>query len=221
MRLEGYFDYRSPFTYLAIEPVADLAHRHGVRAEWFPIRLPALESFGERPMGHNFAKGTAYVGIDMQRWARRRGIEVRTPPALLRHLESTPARHSVLGRDHPLDTELALRGAVVARRLGCFDAYHRSVFRALWTDGEDVTRDEVVAQAFARAGAAGTACVREAKADAAGDELARLTREADERGVFGVPTFFVGDQMFWGQDRLAFVEDEIARRRGSGEAPPR
>jgi len=102
MSLEGYFDYRSPFPYLAIGPFAELARRHGVRAEWLPIRLPALESFAERPMGHTFAKRVAYVGIDMQRWARRRGIEVRTPPALLRHLETTPARETVLGRDHPL-----------------------------------------------------------------------------------------------------------------------
>jgi 2-hydroxychromene-2-carboxylate isomerase len=213
--LEAYFDYRSPFPYLAIGPVAALAQRHGVRVEWIPIRLPALESFGERPMGHNFAKRNAYVGIDMQRWARRLGLEVRTPPALLRHLESTPARQTVLGRDHPLDTELALRGAVVARRLGCFDAYHDSVFRALWTDGEDVTCDEIVARAFARAGVDGVACVREAKTDLTGNELARLTRKADERGVFGVPTFFVGEQMFWGQDRLDFVDEELTRRKGA------
>ncbi|MEZ4282602.1 MAG: 2-hydroxychromene-2-carboxylate isomerase [Myxococcota bacterium] len=210
--LEVYFDYRSPFPYLAIQPVAALAQRHGVRVDWLPIRLPALESYAERPMGHNFVKRNTYVGIDLQRWARRLGLEVRTPPALLRHIDSTPAHQNVLGRDHPLDTELALRGAVVARRLGCFDAYHRSLSRALWTDGEDVTQDEVVARAFMRAGADGADGLREAKSDWAGDELARLTREADERGVFGVPTFFVDGQMFWGQDRLDFVDEALAGR---------
>ncbi len=213
--LEAYFDYRSPFPYLAIGRVAELAQRHGIRVEWLPIRLPALESYGERPMGHNFAKRNAYVGIDLQRWARRVGLEVRTPPALLRRLESPPARQTVLGRDHPLDTELALRGAVVARRIGCFDAYHRSLSRALWTDGEDVTQDEVVARAFERAGADGGEALLEAKSDGAGNELARLTREADERGVFGVPTFFVGEQMFWGQDRLDFVDEALAGRQSA------
>jgi len=210
VKLDAYFDYRSPFPYLAVEPVADLARRHGVAVEWLPIRLPALESFALRPMGHTFAKRVAYVGIDVQRWARRRGTLVRTPPALLRHLERTPARETVLGRDHPLDTELALRGALVARRLGCFDAYHRAIFQALWTDAQDVTREEVVAGAFERAGADAAACLRAARSGACGEELARVTREADARGVFGVPTFFVGDEMFWGQDRLDFVEEALA-----------
>jgi 2-hydroxychromene-2-carboxylate isomerase len=177
--VDGYFDYRSPFPYLAIDPLAALAQRHGVAADWLPIRLPALESFRERPMGHNYAKRVSHVGTDMRRWARRRGLELVTPPALLRHLASPEARSTVLGRDHPLDTELALRGAGVARRRGCLDAYHRSIYRALWTEGLDVTSEAVVARAFHAAGADGAACVREARGDAAGEELARRSDAGD------------------------------------------
>lgn len=212
MKVEAYFDYRSPFPYLAIEPLAALARRHDAAVDWRPIRLPGLESFAERPMTHAIPKRLAYVAADMRRWARRRGVEIRTPEALQRSLERSAPGAQVLGRDHPLDTELALRGAVVARRLGCFDAYHRSLYRSLWTDGEDATREEVVARAFERAGADGTRGVHEAQAAATGDELARLTREADDRGVFGVPTFFVAGEMFWGQDRLDFVEEALAAR---------
>ena len=185
MKLECYYDYRSPFPYLAIDALAVLAGRHGAPVEWIPIRHPELPSYRDRPMSHSVAKRVAYIATDMQRWARRRGLEVRTPSVLLRHVQSPPTAQVVLGLDHPLDTELALRGAVAARRGGCFDGYHRSIYRALWTDGEDVIRDEIVARAFERAGADEAACLREARADATGGELARLTHEADGRGSSG------------------------------------
>jgi len=208
-RLDCYFDYRSPFPYLAIAPVRELAARYAVAAEWFPIRLPGLSTYRQRPMGHTLTKRVAYVGIDMQRWARRRGLEIRTPEVLMRQVERPPVQ--VLGAQHPLDTERALRGALVAKRRGVFDAYHEAVSRALWGRGEDVARPDVLARAVAGAGLDADALLRDADADEVGAELDRLTQTADDRGVFGVPTFFVGDEMFWGQDRLDFVEEELAR----------
>ena len=208
-RLECYFDYRSPFPYLAIRPVGRLAEKFGVEVEWIPIRLPGLSTYRERPMGHTLTKRVRYIGIDVQRWARRRGVEIRTPAALLRQVENPPPQ--LLGRDHPLDTERALRGALIANRLGVFDAYHEATNRSLWGRGEDIAAEETLAGIVREIGQDASSFLESIESDEIEGELTRLTREADDRGVFGVPTFFVGDEMFWGQDRLDFVEEEIAR----------
>jgi len=161
-------------------------------------------------MGHTLTKRVTYIAIDAQRWARRRGVPLRPPEVLMRQVERPPKE--VLGRDHPLDTELALRGALVARHRGVFDAYHAAVSRALWGRGEDLGQRETLARAVSEAGIDAGPFLREAGDTAVGDALTRLTREADDRGVFGVPTFFVGDEMFWGQDRLEFVEEALQAR---------
>lgn len=216
--LEGFFDYRSPFPYLAIEPIAALAERHGIRVEWTPIQLPRLSSYRDRPMGHSFPKRNAYVARDLQRWAERRGVEIRTPDVLAAAASGTAARPGpVKGSDHPLDTDPLLRGAVLARRLGRFDAYHREAYATLWGSGVKDTLEV----ALDRAGEAiGQPPDRFRRAIAEPDvrvELDAATEEADRRGVFGVPTFFVGDEMFWGQDRIDFVEEAVERALADGQ----
>lgn len=209
-QIDCYFDYRSPFPYFAIGPVAEIVRRYGAEAEWLPIRLPGLSTYRERPMGHTLVKRAAYIAMDAQRWARHRGVPLVPPAALLRPVESSPA--AVLGRDHPLDTELALRGALVAKHRGTFAAYHAAVSHALWGRGEDVGVRDVLARAIAESGVDPEPLLQEAVRAETGDELTRATEAADARGVFGVPTFFVGDEMFWGQDRLDFVEEAVARQ---------
>jgi 2-hydroxychromene-2-carboxylate isomerase len=207
-RLECYFDYRSPFPYLALAAVDELCGRLGARARWIPIRLPELSTYRERPMGHTLAKRNAYISLDMQRWARRRGVVVKPPDVLLAAVGAQ--RSPVLGRDHPLDTEDLLRGAVVAGWRDVFEPYLRASFRAVWGRGEDPSDPSTLTRVLDEIGeAAGPflAAIREA---ATAEALDRSTREADDRGVFGVPTFFVGDEMFWGQDRLDFVEEALA-----------
>jgi 2-hydroxychromene-2-carboxylate isomerase len=207
-RLECYYDYRSPFPFLATEPVAELGRRHSVAVEWIPIRLPELSSYRERPMGHTFPKRNAYIALDMQRWARRRGVEIRAPRVLLSSAQRRPA--SILGKDHPLDTEAALRGALVAKHRGVFDAYHRGVNRSLWGEGEDVSREEILARVIQEIGEDPASFRKSIDSEEVAAELGQRTEEADDRGVFGVPTFFVDDEMFWGQDRLDFVEEALA-----------
>lgn len=208
-RFDCYFDYRSPFPYLALGPVAELGRRYGVVPEWIPIRLPGLGTYALRPMGHNLPKRNAYVALDMQRWARRRGVTVR-PPQVLLASSPTPQR-PVLGRDHPMDTERLLRAATVAKAKGhaVFERYLRASMEAVWGRGEDpaaaATLDGILGEIGADREAFGAA-IEAPETTAALDQA---TREADDRGVFGVPTFFVDEEMFWGQDRLDFVEEAL------------
>jgi 2-hydroxychromene-2-carboxylate isomerase len=211
-RFDCYFDYRSPFPFLALAPVAELGRRHGILPDWIPIRLPGLSTYALRPMGHNLPKRNAYVAVDMQRWAARRGVTVR-PPQVLLGAVPTPER-PVLGRDHPMDTERLLRAATYARARGraIFDAFLAASLGAVWARGEDPASGATLDAILAEIGADRDAYHAAIEAPETAAALEQATREADGRGVFGVPTFFVDDAMFWGQDRLDFVEEALAAR---------
>jgi len=217
LTLECYFDYRSPFPYLAIDPIAELALRHDLSVDWVPIRLPGLSSYRDRPMGHSFPKRNAYVARDLQRWARRRGVEIRTPDILA--AAASTAGESVApikGSDHPMDTDDLLRGAVLARRIGAFDAYHRTAYRTLWGSGLADTLEIALARAIDATGEDPVSFRESLASDDVDAELEASTEAADRRGVFGVPTFFVGEEMFWGQDRIDFVEEAVEAARAQG-----
>ena len=206
-RIECYFDYRSPFPYLALAAVAEISRRHDVESMWIPIRLPELSSYRERPMGHTLKKRNAYISLDMQRWARRREVVVRPPEVLLAAVERQQS--PVLGRDHPLDTERLLRGAVVAAERKIADVYLEASMRAVWGRGEDPAAEATIAGVLDEIGESAGPFLAAIDQPSTAASLTRSTREADARGVFGVPTFFVGDEMFWGQDRLDFVEEAL------------
>lgn len=208
--IEVYFDYRSPYAYLATEPVYALAARCQAELVWKPIRLPALSSYRERPLNSSYPKKMAYLAKDVQRWAIRLGVSCRFPRAL--RSEPEQSGNVVFGKDHPLDTDRALRGALVAQARGVFNAYHRAVFAALWAEGKNIGHPDVLAAIITQIGHDPAAFGPLLDSESIHAQLETLTREADERGVFGVPTFFVGQEMFWGNDRLDFVEQELHKR---------
>lgn len=217
-RVEVYYDYRSPYAYLAVERVYALAARHNAELVWKPIRLPELSSYRERPLNSSYPKKMAYLRADLQRWAEKFGVPLTFPRGM--QPPSGAVAGVVVGKQHPLDTDVALRGALVARARGVFDAYHRVVFRALWGEGRNIAQPSVLQELLEEI-AQDYASFREAAdAPTVHEQLRALTQEADERGVFGVPTFLVGDAMFWGNDRLEFVEQLLTSREVSYARAP-
>jgi len=103
------------------------------------------------------------------------------------------------------DTSLALRGALVAKDEGRFAEYHHPMYQARWADPRDVSDPDTVRQFLSSAGLDGEAALARAESNELTDRLASDTQEAIERGVFGVPTIFVDDEMFWGNDRFELV----------------
>ncbi|MBJ19204.1 MAG: thioredoxin domain-containing protein [bacterium] len=103
------------------------------------------------------------------------------------------------------DTSLALRGALVAKDEGRFAEYHHPIYAARWAAPRDLSEPAVVRQFLSSAGLDGKAALARAESEELTDRLKRETCEAIERGVFGVPTIFVGDEMFWGNDRFELV----------------
>lgn len=177
-----YFDFISPYAYVAWKRVHVLAAEHGREVEPVPVLFAALlDAHGTKGPAEVPAK-REYVFKDALRRATMAGLRLVPPPA------------------HPFNPLLALRVASLD-----FDAPTRravidALFDAVWGDGPGVTDPATVAARLTRAGIDGEAAVREAATDAAKARVRAQTDEALARGVFGVPTLRVDGELFWGYD---------------------
>ncbi len=169
--------------------VASAAARHEAELVYRPILLGALfKAIGTPlvPIAEMSEAKRRHQKLDMHRWAEARGVDLVWPSRFpLRTVK--PLRMTLL-------TDDATRPALIA-----------SLMRACWVEDRDPDDDEVLRECAKRAGA-DEALVEATRTDDAKAALRASTTEAIERGVFGVPTFIVDDQLFWGQDRLDFVE---------------
>jgi 2-hydroxychromene-2-carboxylate isomerase len=136
-----------------------------------------------------------YVGRDVNRWARRYGVELGSNPHF------------------PVNTVLAMRAAVALLSgdadPAVFRAYHDAAFRAMWIEGADLADEGVVRDLVGKAGGDADALIARCGQAEVKDALRANTDEAVERGAFGAPSFFVGDELFFGNDRLDFVEEAL------------
>jgi len=187
--VEFFFDYGSPFSYLADTQLPEIAARVGASITHRPMLLGAvLKATGNSSPMAVPAKAR-YMGRELERWAKRYGVPFRPNPfPFLRN------------------TLRLMRGAVASRGLGIFERYHPAVFAASWADALDLGDDEVFRSVLRRAGVDASELFRAIDEQSTKDELRRATEIAVERGVLGAPTFFVDDEMFWGNDRLDWVE---------------
>lgn len=193
--LEFFYDFVSPYSYLASTRVEAEARRAGGTVRFRPFLLGGvLKATGNHPPLETPAK-LKHMWVDLQRWASRLPVPLVLPPGF------------------PVASLLALRGALEAERLGKLVPYTHAVYRAHWAEGKDIADPQVLAAAASAAGLDGAAVV--AAAPRYKEALARQTQEAVERGAFGAPTFFVaapgGEEMFVGNDRLDFACEALAR----------
>lgn len=188
-----FFDFGSPAAYLAWTQVPRLAAETGAQAVYRPMLLGGVfqATGNQSPVGVP-AKGR-YTFTDFDRFARRYGVPLKRNPHF------------------PINTLMLMRGAVGLQRTdpGRFMAYGDAVYRAIWVDSLNLNDPTVVGQVLAGAGFDPQAMLALCNDAATKDALKAATQEAVDRGVFGAPTFFVGDQMFWGQDRMDFVKEAL------------
>jgi len=183
------FDYGSPAAYLAWTQLGKLAADTGATVVMKPILLGRVfQSTGNRAPITVPAKGS-YLFKDLNRYAKAYGV----PLALNPHF---PINTITLMR---IDVALSLAGDA---RL---DAYRSAVFNGVWAEQKNMGDAATVAAVLAPAGFEPDELAEMAADPRVKETLKTWTQEAVDRGVFGAPTFFVGDEMFWGQDRLDFV----------------
>ena len=187
--LEFFYDFVSPYSYLASTRVEVVAARTGATLRWRPFLLGGVLKATENRAPIEIPAKGRHMWLDLDRWAARLGVPFARPPVF------------------PAPSILALRAALASEPLGRLVPFSHAVFRAYFVEGRDLSRPEVVAAAAAEAGLDGAALV--AAAPGHKEALARQTQEAIDRGAFGAPAFFVGDQLFVGNDRLDFVEEAL------------
>ncbi len=187
------FDYGSPAAYLAWTQLGKLAADTGATVVMKPMLLGGVfQATGNRAPITVPAKGS-YLFKDLNRYARAYGV----PLAMNPHF---PINTITLMR---IDVALSLAGDT---RL---DAYRKAVFNGVWAEQKNMGDPATVAAVLAGAGFEADELVEMASDPQVKETLKTWTQEAVERGVFGAPTFFVGDEMFWGQDRLDFVRSAL------------
>jgi 2-hydroxychromene-2-carboxylate isomerase len=191
-RIEFFYDYASTYSYLAHLEIEKLAQAKGAELVFRPMVLGFVFKATGNSMPASVPAKAAYMTHDVRRWVRQYGLPFKMPSAF------------------PVNTIRALRTAVAALEEGSFGAYHHAVMKAYWADDQDIG-DAATLTAVARdAGLDGDRLVARAEEPVIKEGLKSNTDEAVARGVFGAPTFFVGDQMFWGNDRLHFVAEALA-----------
>jgi 2-hydroxychromene-2-carboxylate isomerase len=196
-KVEFHFDFGSPNAYLAHQVVPEIEKRTSIKFAYVPILLGGVfkltnnRSPAEKMAG--VKNRLEYERLEMQRFVRRHGINFTWNPFF------------------PVNTLLVMRGAIAAEREGVFARYIDEVFRNMWAEPKDMDDPEVVGAALAESGFDAPRLLALTQEQAVKDQLIKNTETSVARGTFGSPTFFVGDDIFFGKDRLRDVEEEIAR----------
>jgi 2-hydroxychromene-2-carboxylate isomerase len=185
--IKFYYDYKSPFTYLAFAPALELETTHDARLRFIPFEVDVRSAYGgeleQRPEREWFK--VRYLYADARRFANDRGLIIRGP-------------HKIF------DSRKALMSGLYADRHGCFREYSRRVFERFFRRELDLENPAALAAVLAELGLDSNDFRH--FADIEGEAaLHRAGEEAGRDGVFGVPTLIVAGEMFWGNDRIKWL----------------
>lgn len=192
------FDFGSPNAYLSHQVIPAIEARTGVAFTYVPILLGGLfklsnnrspvEAFRDIP------SKLAYDQLEVKRFVEKHGLA---------RFQYNP--------HFPVNTLKIMRGAVAADALGCFKPYVDAVYAAMWEQGRNMDDVAEIGAVLSVAGLDSGALMAQSQDAGVKARLLANTEQAHQRGAFGSPTFFVGDAMYFGKDRLREVEEEIQR----------
>ena len=191
-----FFDVVCPYAYLAHTQLHALGEKTGVRPTWKPILLGGLfrlTGAGDGPMASMSANKARLNLLDMHRWAEHHGVPLNMPAS------------------HPRRSVFAMRSIIASNDV---ERAARALYPAYWRDDQDITRPDVVARVLDEAGLDGATITERANELSVKQTLRANTDDAAVAGAFGVPTFLVRvgarpPELFYGQDRLLFVETAL------------
>ena len=200
---EFHFDFGSPNAYLAHLVLPGIEARTGVRFEYVPVLLGGIFKLtNNRSPAESLAgirNKPSYEQLEMQRFLRRHGItRFRMNPHF------------------PVNTLVLMRGALATRELGVFERYVDEVFAHMWAEPKKLDDPAVLRAALEASGFDAARLLERAQTPPIKQQLIENTERSVERGSFGAPTFFVGDEIFFGKDRLREVEEAIREAQSDG-----
>ena len=191
--VEFFYDFGSPTVYLAATQLPAIAAAVGATIDWRPMLLGGVfKSTGNQSPVVVPAKA-AYMNNDLKRFAKRYGVPFSFNPHF------------------PINTLALMRGAVAYQDdVVASSTYRDAIFMAIWVEARNLNEPDVIGQVLSDAGLDPAELMNRIGQQTVKDQLIANTEEAVNRGVFGAPTFFVGEQMFFGQDRLDFVAEALS-----------
>lgn len=185
-----YFDYKSPFAYLAKDEAYKLQEDYHVQIEWLPYVLNIPEALGDL---HNRTqqqwRKIRYSYMDARRWANKRGLIVRGPQKIF-------------------DSSVAAIGMLYACKQGKFRPYHDRVYERFWKRELDIEDRQAIAAVLAEVGADPEGFLVYLEKEGR-TELDAIQQRADADQIFGVPIFIVEREMFWGHDRIPLLKEKL------------
>jgi 2-hydroxychromene-2-carboxylate isomerase len=200
--LAVYIDYKSPYAYLAKDLVYELERDFAVHIDWLPYTLDIPSALGSATVDDNGRviedqrnahqwRRVRYSYMDCRRQAQKRGLVIRGPRKIW-------------------DSTLALRGMMYAKREGptVLRRYHDTVFERFWKRELDIEDPGVIGMVLAETGA-NTRGLSTYLAGQGREELEKICRAAEARGVFGVPTFVLNGELFWGREHLPDIREML------------
>ncbi len=201
-KVEFHFDFGSPNAYLSHLVIPEIEQRTGVKFEYVPVLLGGVfKATNNRSPGEAFRdikNKPQYQRLEMQRFIQKHGIT------------------SFKFNPHfPVNTITIMRGAIAAQGMGIFQRYVDEVYRNMWSEGRKMDDPAVIAAAWKESGFDADKLLAGTQDQAVKDRLMANTQRSVERGAFGSPTFFVGDEIFFGKDRLRDVEEMIVEMKAA------
>jgi 2-hydroxychromene-2-carboxylate isomerase len=197
--IEFIFDFGSPNAYLVLKILPQIADAHGAEIKLLPCLLGGIfKATGNQAPLFAFAgvKGKLeYDRLEMIRFAAKHGLTA---------FKMNP--------HFPINTLALMRGMVAAQHLDVADPYVNAVLGGMWEDGENMDDPEVFLARLNRSGIDGQRLIELSGTSEVKGELVANTEAAVTRGVFGIPTFFVGDEMFFGKERIAQIVELLDNR---------
>jgi 2-hydroxychromene-2-carboxylate isomerase len=194
--VEFHFYFGSPNAYLSHLVIPEIEKRTGARFEYVPVLLGGVFKLTNNHSPAETLRGIRnkpdYERLETQRFIRRHGIT---------RFQSNPY--------FPVNTLMIMRGAIAARRLGVFERYVDEIYRNMWADPKKMDDPAVFRSVLAVGEFDAGEIFRLIETREVKDELLHHTERSVERGTFGSPTFYVGDEIFFGKDRLHDVEEMI------------
>ncbi|WP_184331820.1 2-hydroxychromene-2-carboxylate isomerase [Povalibacter uvarum] len=194
--VEFHFDFGSPNAYLSHRVIPAIEKRTGVRFEYVPVLLGGVFKLtSNRSPIESFAgvrNKLEYQQLEIRRFVARHGItDFRMNPHF------------------PVNTLTLMRGAVAAQSLGVYERYVEAMFRNMWAEPKKMDDPEVLRSVLKHEGFDAERLMELAQTQAIKDQLAANTARSVERGTFGSPTFFVGEEIYFGKDKLGEVEESL------------
>ena len=196
VKVEFLFDFGSPNAYLAERVIPDIERRTAVKFAYVPVLLGGIYK-----LTNNRSPGESLAGIKN----KPQFMELETERFIRRHNITTFRKNPFF----PVNTLQLMRAAVAAQFEGVFEPYFRAAYHHMWEEPKKMDDPQVARKAFISSNIDFDRLFARAQQQDVKDRLLKLTQEAVDRGAFGSPTFFVGNEMFFGKDQLRDVEEAI------------